>query len=244
MHATGVSAEGPEVSLADATVHLAETFLMDNVSAGGARPGSGGGEFQLFVHLDQDLLGDPGDWAATLDDGTRLPAETLRRLACDCGLVATRTDSDGAVLDVGRRTRTIPPAIRRALWLRDRGCRYPGCGHTRFLHGHHVKHWLAGGPTSLDNLVLLCTVITAFCTKAAARIERSGDSGLTFRTRAGQPLVRVPSRETVDDLQADLRAWAADHGLEINPDTNLPWWDGATPDYDWVISSLFSESSA
>jgi hypothetical protein len=244
MHAIGASADAPEVSLADATVHLAETFLADDGTAGRANPGCGGAEYQLFVHLDEDVIGDPGEWAATLDDGTRLPAETLRRLACDCGLVATRTDSDGAVLDVGRRTRTIPPAIRRALWLRDRGCRYPGCTHTRFLHGHHVRHWLAGGSTSLDNLVLLCTRHHRLLHEGGCSIEHSGDTGLTFRTRSGQPLLRVPSRETVADLQADLRAWAADHGLEITPETNLPWWDGATPDYDWVISSLFSESSA
>jgi hypothetical protein len=149
------SEETPQVSLADAAVHLAERFLAGGDAAAGTS--NGGERYQIFVHLDEDVLGEKGDWVATLDDGTRLSAETLRRLACDCGLVATRTGGEGAVLDVGRRTRSIPPAIRRALWLRDRGCRFPGCGHVRFLHGHHVCHWLAGGETRLDNLVLVCS---------------------------------------------------------------------------------------
>ena len=63
--------------------------------------------------------------------------------------------ADGSVLDIGRKTRTIPPALRRALESRDRGCRFPGCG-LRFTDAHHVRHWADGGETKLDNLVLLC----------------------------------------------------------------------------------------
>jgi len=90
-----------------------------------------------------------------LDDGTHLSAETSRRLSCDCGVVRATHALGGSLLDVGRRTRTIPPAIRRALEIRDRGCRFPGCGR-RFAEGHHVTHWADGGETKLDNLVLLC----------------------------------------------------------------------------------------
>jgi hypothetical protein len=239
-----ISAESAQVSLADAAVHLAESFLASS-DAAGAGAGNGGERYLIFVHLDQDLLGDSGDWAATLDDGTRLPAETLRRLACDCGLVVTRTDGSGSVLDVGRRTRRIPPAIRRALWLRDRGCRFPGCGHTRFLHGHHVRHWMAGGETRLDNLVLLCSRHHRVLHEGDCSIERaSGDGSLVFRIAGGKSLLRVPPAQIVEDTQADLRAWAAEHEIEIGPDTNLPWWDGAAPDYDRIISSLLSEAAA
>jgi hypothetical protein len=70
-------------------------------------------------------------------------AETLRRVACDCGLVAV--GHDGQALNIGRRARSIPPAIRRALMLRDHGCAFAGCTHTRFLHAHHIEHWLHGG---------------------------------------------------------------------------------------------------
>ena len=85
----------------------------------------------------------------------RVPAETSQRLACDASRVVMRHDADGNLLEVGARTRTIPPALRRALQDRDRGCRFPGCG-VRFGQGHHVRHWAHGGPTTLANLCLLC----------------------------------------------------------------------------------------
>ncbi|HUH13256.1 MAG TPA: DUF222 domain-containing protein [Longimicrobiales bacterium] len=90
-----------------------------------------------------------------LADGTRLSHETARRLTCDCGVVRVTRTRAGSVLDVGRKTRSIPAALRRALEVRDRGCRFPGCG-LPFTEGHHVEHWGDGGPTSLANCVLLC----------------------------------------------------------------------------------------
>ena len=90
-----------------------------------------------------------------LEDGTRVSGETSQRLSCDAGLVRVRHASDGSLLDVGRRTRTIPPALRRALDVRDGGCRFPGCG-SRFTEGHHITHWADGGETSLGNCLLLC----------------------------------------------------------------------------------------
>jgi len=90
-------------------------------------------------------------------------AETSRRISCDSGLVRVTHAPDSSVLDVGRRTRTIPPALRRALEAWDRGCRFTGCG-LRFCDAHHVRHWADGGETSLGNTVLLCT-ITGSCTR-------------------------------------------------------------------------------
>ena len=84
-------------------------------------------------------------------DGSRASAETFRRIACDCGLLAV-SGAGGSQLNIGRRSHQIPPAIRRALFLRDRGCRFPGCTNTRFLHGHHLRHWLHRGETSLGTL--------------------------------------------------------------------------------------------
>ena len=80
--------------------------------------------------------------------GAHVSAETSRRLACDASRVVMRHDEDGRVVEVGARTRTIPPALRRALQHRDRGCRFPGC-HVRIGQGHHVRHWAQGGPTTL-----------------------------------------------------------------------------------------------
>ena len=65
-------------------------------------------------------------------------------------------DEHGEPLSVGRKSRVVPQAIKRALWARDRGCRFPGCGRRRFVDAHHIEHWADGGPTSLWNLVLLC----------------------------------------------------------------------------------------
>jgi hypothetical protein len=134
---------------------------------GAAAPGTGAesrlppsgtraGRFQVILHVDPPALEAEGQGGRSeLDDGTRVSPETSRRIACDCGLVKVRHASDGAILDVGRRTRTIPPALRRALEVRDRGCRFPGCG-SRFTEGHHVVHWADGGETSLANTMLLC----------------------------------------------------------------------------------------
>ncbi len=88
-------------------------------------------------------------------DGLRVSAETSRRIACEASAVVMRHAADGAILDVGRKTRTIPPALGRALRARDRGCRFPGCT-ARRCDAHHVRHWADGGATRLDNLVLLC----------------------------------------------------------------------------------------
>jgi len=110
-------------SRADGVVALAENFLAGNLATG-----NGGERFQVMVHVDQDPLAPDGVAAATLDDGTRVSAETFRRIACDCGVVAVAGELAG--LNIGRRARSIPPAIRRALTLRDRGCRFPGCTHS------------------------------------------------------------------------------------------------------------------
>ena len=90
--------------------------------------------------------------------GLHVGREAARRVACDAALVALRHGADGEVLDVGRRTRAVPTALRRALLDRDRGqCQFPGCD-SRHCDAHHVVHWADGGETRLQNLVLLCEV--------------------------------------------------------------------------------------
>jgi hypothetical protein len=65
-------------------------------------------------------------------------------------------EKDGNTISIGRKTRAIPPAMRRALRMRDRGCTFPGCAQRFHMDGHHVEHWADGGRTELDNLVQLC----------------------------------------------------------------------------------------
>jgi len=102
----------------------------------GLDPGAPGERYQVVVHVDAPALADPDQpGQSVLEDGPRVPAETSRRLACDASRVVMRHDAEGRLLEVGARTRTIPPAVRRALQHRDRGCRFPGCG-VRVGQGH------------------------------------------------------------------------------------------------------------
>ena len=147
------SPEDPELTAeqmrADAIGLLAERALQ---GGGLERDGESIGRadrFQVVLHVDAELGG------AIVEDGARVPAGTSRRIACDASRVVMTHNSDGSVLDVGRKTRTVPPAMRRALDHRDGGCRFPGCG-LRFCDAHHIKHWADGGETRLENLVLLC----------------------------------------------------------------------------------------
>jgi hypothetical protein len=218
-------------SRADGMVALAENFL-----AGNPATGNGGERFQVMVHVDQDPLAPDGVLSASLDDGTRVSAETFRRIACDCGLVALA--GDGAELNIGRRARSIPPAIRRALALRDRGCRFPGCTHTRFLHGHHIQHWLAGGETSVDNLALLCTFHHHLVHEGGWTVARGLHGELTFTAPDGCALQAEPPQHIAEDVLESLHEWAADRGLDLGPDSNLPLWDGTRPDYDWAVGAL------
>jgi 5-methylcytosine-specific restriction protein A len=80
-----------------------------------------------------------------------------RRIACDAAVTTVTVDGKGTPLDVGRTTRTIPPALRRAVVVRDGGCRFPGCDRPpEWTDCHHILPWAEGGATRLDNLVLLC----------------------------------------------------------------------------------------
>jgi hypothetical protein len=189
-----------------------------------------------MVHLDQEALGPDGALAGTLEDGTRVPAETLRRVACDCGLVAVH--HDGQALDIGRRARSIPPAIRRALMLRDRGCAFPGCTHTRFLHAHHVEHWLHGGATSLDNLVMLCTFHHHLVHEGGWTVTSRGGGAFLFQPPLGKPLAQRPPLNRVDNVLAWLHEWTDQRHLDLRPEVNLPLWDGAAPDYEMAVSGL------
>jgi hypothetical protein len=120
---------------ADALVLVAETALHH-----GIEPGSPAERYQVVVHVDAAVLFDAEVTGDAVVEGARVSAETSQRLACDASRVVMRHDAYGSIMEVGARTRTIPPAIRRALQHRDQGCRFPGCG-SRFGQGHHIRHW-------------------------------------------------------------------------------------------------------
>jgi hypothetical protein len=129
-----------QASMAEALVAVADAALASPSSTRTA-----GERYQVVVHVDDAVLATDGEGGCALEDGSALAVETTRRIACDATVVRD-----------GRKTRTIPPAVRRALRARDRGCRFPGCENRRFVDAHHVHHWARGGATTLTNLVLLC----------------------------------------------------------------------------------------
>ena len=141
--------------------------------------------YQVMVHCDAATLAADGEPGRSDLDGIRVSAETSRRMACDAAVVAMVHAKNGALLSVGRRTRTIPPHIRRALEERDRGCRFPGCG-CRFTEAHHVKHWADGGETSLRNTLLLCRRHHRVVHEGRVKVSVNGDGTVLFFTPRGK----------------------------------------------------------
>lgn len=138
---------------ADALVELATRQLQ-----GGELPAVGGQRPHLTITAPAATLQrQPGAPAGEMSWAGPVVAETVRRLACDAALTRVTVNGSGEPLDAGRAVRTIPPAIRRALVVRDGGCRFPGCDRPpEWTDAHHLTHWADGGETRLDNLVLLC----------------------------------------------------------------------------------------
>jgi hypothetical protein len=175
---------------ADALALLAETALHHELD-----PGTPGERSQVVVHVDADVLAgtdQPGQ--SVLEEGPHVSAETSRRLACDASRVVMRHDGEGRVVEVGARTRTVPPALRRALHYRDGSCRFPGC-HVKVSEAHHVRHWAQGGPTTLSNLALLSAgAIIGRCTRKATGSSDSPTVRYASGGRMGDPCPRCQCR--------------------------------------------------
>ena len=143
--------------------------------------------------------------------------------------------SKGEPLNVGRKTRTIPPAIRRALNARDKGCRFPGCSFKRFVDGHHVKHWAHGGETKLSNLVTLCRFHHRLVHEGQVAIQTLDDGAFRFVRPDGQ------TYESPAPLPTEWSQLVATHEAEqirITPSTAVTRWTGEALDQDLAISAL------
>src|SRR5881409_124378 len=219
---------------ADALALLAETALHHELD-----PGGPGERYQVVVHVDAAVLADPDQpGQSVLEGGTRVSAETSRRLACDASRVVMRHDADGRIVEIGARTRTIPPALRRALQYRDQGCRFPGCG-LPLGEGHHVRHWAQGGPTTLSNIALLCHRHHRAVHVEGYQVDRQSDGALSFRRPDGRPLPDVPPPAAVpDDPVQALRARHEVQGLRFHARTACPGWRGERLDLGWAIDVL------
>ncbi|MBK7537939.1 MAG: HNH endonuclease [Myxococcales bacterium] len=171
--------------------------------------------------------------ALTVEADLALSPQATRRLACDCGLVvatvAAATSTDATPLSIGRKTRTLPAALKRALLLRDRTCRFPGCDHRLFLEGHHLQHWADGGETSLPNLALLCSLHHAYVHERGYCITQSATGELAFEDPQGRAVVPLPPRPT-----PPLLGWpairAANAALPLTATTGHCRWRGERVD--------------
>ena len=180
---------------------------------------------EAVVHIDAGAVS--GELAGITSEGELLPAETCKRLLCDAGVVPVLEDERGRTLDVGRKTRTIPPAIRRALSMRDGGCQFPGCDH-QIVDGHHVEHWIEGGETSLDNLVSLCRRHHRFVHEGGTTAHAI-EGGFEFRLR-GVVIDAVPPRPAAAPLHRAGDPWLA-----------CPKRDTASIDWPYLVDVAASQ---
>jgi hypothetical protein len=199
---------------ADALLVIAKAYL-----DGGAQESAStctADHYQVVVHVDEAAL---RGGAGRAD----VPIETVKRLACDASLVVVTEDERGAPLNVGRKQRTVPTAIRRALWSRDRGCAFPGCHRTRFVDAHHVRHWAEGGETSIDNLVLLCSHHHRLLHEGGYRIRRDYQGEWYFVRADGRAIPRcgyLSNDYTDDDSELEnpsSEGWPAEKLDRPNP---------------------------
>jgi hypothetical protein len=223
---------------ADALGRIAETFLQH-----GAEDLSSGDRQQIVIHVDAETLRERIAGCCELEDGPSVAAETARRLACDASVVTILEDTDGEPLSVGRKTRSIPPALRRALNARDRGCRFPGCPNTRYVDGHHIHHWANGGETKLSNLVQLCRFHHRQVHEGKVEIQRLDDGALRFLKPNGESFDSVAPDHTRP--LADWRQLATAHeqqGMRIDKNTAVTRWAGETMDYGLGVFVLLQQA--
>jgi hypothetical protein len=183
MAAIRACAETARGSQADGAVAMAEATLRGDAAS--RTP------VDVSLHVSAETL--EGHYPS---DGTGVSAETCRRLCGDAGVVPVVEDRDGNVLDVGRKTRTIPAPLKRALASRDGGCRFPGCHNAVYTDGHHVEHWIDGGETSLRNCVSLCRRHHRYVHEFGYGVRARDGGGFEFLYRIASVLGTLPSPGT------------------------------------------------
>jgi hypothetical protein len=230
--ARSVSAEEWQERHADAMVDVARAYLQH-------QPRTLGSAYELVVITTKEQLEHgPDGVGGYLRDGTPVPLHIARMLTLDGARVDVTMGENGELLDVGRRTRAIPSAIGRALWLRDGGCRVPGCGRMRHLHGHHIQGWAEGGPTSLSNLVLVCSSHHRLIHEGKLSAEVRDDK-IVFIDRTGRKIPAVPpSAATGHDLD-ELEMFLREADLHIDANTIRNEWDGRHVSISEILDWMF-----
>jgi hypothetical protein len=242
---------------ADALVEMAERAQAAPHSTqredGSQSKGIGADRYQVVLHVDAGTLAASHRGATPrceLEKGPRVTAEAARTIACDASKVEITHGKEGEVLSVGRKTRVIPTALRRAMEARDQGCRAPGCTHRR-VDGHHVTHWADGGETKLSNIVSLCkrhhTAIHEGVLSVEARTTKGGATEFVFRDRggnvldSGSGLPKMAARLEERNASVGLPALVQRHtslGLSLHPQTLTCGWDGERVDYGYIAEVM------
>ncbi|RJQ82614.1 HNH endonuclease [Pseudonocardiaceae bacterium YIM PH 21723] len=164
--------------------------ICDRALRGGQLPSSGGHKPQIQVTCTLSELRNAGTLTgqAIIDRVGVIDPETLRRIACDCNITRIILGLQGEILDVGRSTRVVPVAIRRAVTVRDMRCSWEGCEMpAEYSDIHHVRHWAFDGETKEPNLALACGHHHTAIHALGDQVEtlRRPDGGWTFRKRHG-----------------------------------------------------------
>ena len=176
-------------------------------------PGAGSDRYQVVVHVSDDVL---TSGRCEIEPGAELPVETARRIACDAAVVEM-IETGGSVVS-GRKTRSVPTRMRRALKARDKTCRWPGCTAKGHYDAHHIVFWTERGKTLLPNLVLLCRYHHRMVHEGGFKVTKQGDR-FRFYTPQGQQIPPVPGTDPpagpIEDVVSDL-------GVDVDPEVTLP----------------------
>jgi len=212
---------------ADALSNVAETFLNHPDNAG-----STADRYQVVVHVHEGNSTEN----AHLENGPHVSAETSKRIACDCNKTSIEEGREGELLNIGRRSRTIPPAMRRALRTRDGGCRFPGCTNHKFVDGHHIKHWSDSGETSIDNLVLLCRHHHHLVHEGGFVCRKSKDGEIYFVDRREQRLKEFQESPAVSIEETLAWMYRRFENKDVSAETSTAKWHaGEEMDMEHVV---------
>ncbi len=196
-----------EQRFADALVDMAEHCLAS--PAGHWKRRRTGRRYEVVLTIDRNELAkqqSAGGARYHVEPDWGIDEEDARQIACDADLTEFIEDARGNLLNYERRRRIVPARLLRALKLRDHNrCRFPGCAHQRYVEAHHVRHWIDGGETCLENLVLLCGAHHRLLHHGAFHIEIE-DGDVVFVGRNGEviaPALNPQFAEVPEDVSAD-----------------------------------------
>jgi hypothetical protein len=229
-----------EHTRADALAQMAEHFIATAGHNPQLKGLKGSERCQLVLHVDINTLRQHGQHCHT-DNNRWLAPQTAKRLCCDASVVTVLEDEQGRVLNIGRRSRTVPATISRALALRDKTCRFPGCCESTYVDAHHIQHWADGGETSLKNLVTLCRYHHRHLHRGSFSIrvvETPGEQQLIFSTPGGRAIESsvFPQFPGVSaEASAEALSFAAP---AVDAGTCVTQWRGEDCDYGMAVEGL------